>query len=119
MATKKNGKKAETKKKFLNLVNFSLWGFECKEFKNCTVYRSALNNGKDEDGEYLESTPIDVIITKNTDVHADCEYEVGEIKEFFNVTGVMKVEYNEVKKKKYTNIKIFATDIYPVEESDD
>lgn len=114
MATKKA--KKENKKKFLNIVNFTLWGFDCKEMKNCTVYRSSLNNGKDKDGEYLPSTNIDVIITKNTDVHADCEYEEGEIKEFYNVTGFMRVEKNDYKGKEYTNIKIFATDIYPVEE---
>ena len=112
---KKNTKK-ETKATPINKVAFTLYAFESKEGKNSTLVRCSLSNGKDSDGEYRPSTPVSVIITKDTDNQLLSGDELtGEINDKIYVEGSMLVEYNEVKKKTYTNIKIFATTICPGE----
>lgn len=108
---KKNNKK-ESKVMPINKVAFTLYAFESEEKKNCTLVRASLNNGKDKDGEYKPSTPITVIITKDTDNQLLSDDELtGEINDKIYVEGSLTVEYNETKKQKYTNIKIFATTI--------
>ena len=96
----------------INKVAFTLYAFESEEKKNCILVRASLNNGKDKDGEYKPSTPITVIITKDTDNQLLSDDELtGEINDKIYVEGSLTVEYNETKKQKYTNIKIFATTI--------
>lgn len=114
---KKNNKK-ETKTLPINKVAFTLYAFESEEKKNCTLVRASLNNGKDKDGDYKPSTPITVIITKDTDNQLLSDDELtGEINDKIYVEGSLTVEYNETKKGKYTNIKIFATSICPFENA--
>lgn len=112
--------KKDTKKKEkatpINNVCFTLYAFDSEEKKNCTIVRCSLNNGKDKDGEYKPSTPITVIITKDTDNQLLSDDELtGDINDKIYVSGSMTVEYNETKKGKYTNIKVFAKEICPWE----
>ncbi len=107
-------KKTEEKKKAtpVNKVMLTLYAFESEERKNCTLVRCSMSNGKDKDGDYLPSTPVTVIITKDTDNQLLSDDELtGEIGDKIYVEGSIKVEYNETKKQTYTNIKIFATTI--------
>lgn len=111
---KKNTKstKKENQLKPINKVAFTLYAFESEEKKNCTLVRASLNNGKDKDGDYKPSTPITIIITKDTQNELLSDDELtGEINAKIYVEGSMTVEYNETKKQTYTNIKIFATSI--------
>ena len=107
-------KKTEEKKKAtpVNKVMLTLYAFESEEKKNCTLVRCSMSNGKDKDGDYLPSTPVTVIITKDTDNQLLSDDELtGEIGDKIYVEGSLKVEYNETKKQTYTNITIFATTI--------
>lgn len=113
---KKNTQQEKTKALPVNKVAFTLYAFESEEKKNCTLVRCSLNNGKDKDGEYKPSTPITVIITDKTDNQLLSDDELtGEINDKIYVEGSLNVEYNETKKGKYTNMKIFATAICPFE----
>ena len=112
---KKKKVEKETKKP-INVVEFSLYAFDAEEKKNCTLVRCSLSNGKDKDGDYKPSTPVTVIITKDTDNQLLSDDELtGEINDKIYVKGSMTVEYNETKKQTYTNIKIFASAICPFE----
>lgn len=107
-------KKTEDKKKRtpVNKVGLTLYAFESEKKKSCTLVRCSLSNGKDSDGEFLPSTPITVIILKDTDNQLLEDDELtGEINDKIYVEGSLHFEYNEVKGKKYTNVKIFATSI--------
>lgn len=110
-------KKTESKKVTpVNKVAFTLYAFESEEKKNCTLVRCSLSNGKDKDGEYLPSTQITVIITKDTDNQLlDKDELTGEINDKIYVEGSLQFEYNTVKGKTYTNTKIFASSICPWE----
>lgn len=110
---KKNNKKEETKKALpINKVAFTLYAFESEEKKKCTLVRCSLSNGKDKDGDYKPSTPVTVIITKDTDNQLLSDDELtGKINDKIYVEGSLSVEYNETKKQTYTNVKIFATSV--------